>query len=281
MMKKEVLIERIEKATATIAKKENTITKKTAQIEKKWNSLEKKYNWNRTDRESHYITLMNRGYSSNEADEISWTISDIESLEEDIERGSNEIAEIKERLAKYEAELQTVIEKENSRNVKAILDFLADWKEKCINYHIEMLPKYIEARNAWIDLDRDYSEKLEAVWGDYEKYREIKKERDALKKEFGTAWGWIGAYVTRGKLDMDRLEKDYQRDCELKYDDIIERTNDLIGEIKDASGLEVNNKAGLDGIIVGERGTVKVNTISAGGYNIQCFHFRTLIHKIG
>ena len=36
----------------------------------------------------------------------------------------------------------------------------------------------------------------------------------------------------------------------------------------------------INGIIVGTEGKAKIQTIGAGGYNIQCFHFRTLIHEI-
>ena len=65
----------------------------------------------------------------------------------------------------------------------------------------------------------------------------------------------------------------------MAYDDIIERTNRITGTITDATQLEVGAKGELNGYIIGERGTAKVSTIGAGGYNIQCFHFRTVIHE--
>ena len=34
----------------------------------------------------------------------------------------------------------------------------------------------------------------------------------------------------------------------------------------------------LNGYIIGTKGCCSIKTIGAGGYNIQCFHFRTLIH---
>lgn len=37
---------------------------------------------------------------------------------------------------------------------------------------------------------------------------------------------------------------------------------------------------GLNGIFKGENGTVRVQTVFAGGYNIQCLHMRTLVHEI-
>ena len=78
---------------------------------------------------------------------------------------------------------------------------------------------------------------------------------------------------------MAKLNKDLDDEANRKYDFIIERTNAIVGKITDASALKVGAKGDLNGYIKGENGKAKVQTIGAGGYNIQCFHFRTLIHE--
>lgn len=82
----------------------------------------------------------------------------------------------------------------------------------------------------------------------------------------------------KGTIDMDILNKFLQQEADAKYDFIIERTNKIVGQITDASNLRIGEKGELNGIICGTRGNAYVNTIGAGGYNIQCFHFRTLIN---
>lgn len=78
---------------------------------------------------------------------------------------------------------------------------------------------------------------------------------------------------------MQKLAKDLSEEADRKYDFIIERTNAIVGEITDASNLRIGSKADLNGYVIGTRGIAKVQTIGAGGYNIQCFHFRTLINR--
>lgn len=73
---------------------------------------------------------------------------------------------------------------------------------------------------------------------------------------------------------------DLEAEKNRKYDFIIERTNEIVGQITDASNLTIGAKGDLNGFILGTKGSAKVQTIGAGGYNIQCFHFRTLIHKM-
>jgi hypothetical protein len=54
---------------------------------------------------------------------------------------------------------------------------------------------------------------------------------------------------------------------------------DRIGNIEKVDYLRTNNNKGLDGRYIGEKGTITINTILAGGYNIQKLHYRTLIYN--
>ena len=55
------------------------------------------------------------------------------------------------------------------------------------------------------------------------------------------------------------------------------RVNAKCGKIIDASDLYISINGQLNGKIVGEKGTAKVETITAGGYNIQVLHYRVLV----
>jgi len=61
--------------------------------------------------------------------------------------------------------------------------------------------------------------------------------------------------------------------------ELIAILKDNIGNITEVKRLEWNNKRGMDGQFVGEKGCININTILAGGYNIQKLHYRTLVYK--
>ena len=74
-------------------------------------------------------------------------------------------------------------------------------------------------------------------------------------------------------------EKDiiYTHDFMLK--ELIFMIKGNVGNVEDIVRLEYNSNRGFDGTIRGEKGTVNINTIIAGGYNVQKLHYRTLIYK--
>ena len=202
--------------------------------------------------------------------------------EYDLKCTLRELEDAKTSLSKYQAELQTMIEKANSRDVKAIIDFLVMWKEHVYAWYVEQYDKYVIAKNKYYAESSEYTH-----WWNYERRKsspeEIKQrdmEHRQLRKDFQEKWNYMEPYAERNGLNTEKLQKDLENEANAKYDDIIERTNKLIGQITDASYLTVGGKGDLNGIIEGERGKVTVNTIGAGGYNIQCYHFRTLIHKM-
>jgi hypothetical protein len=67
------------------------------------------------------------------------------------------------------------------------------------------------------------------------------------------------------------------------YDNMLKETimilKDRIGNIKTVDYIKENGNRGLDGRYEGEKGIITINTILAGGYNIQELHYRTLVYK--
>jgi hypothetical protein len=49
---------------------------------------------------------------------------------------------------------------------------------------------------------------------------------------------------------------------------------------KEELELRIDSIGEINGIIQGTISNAKVRTITAGGYNIQCFHYRVLVNKI-
>lgn len=202
--------------------------------------------------------------------------------ERDIRITTRELEQARTALEDYQKMLTAETEKANSRNIQVIIDFLNDWQARVRAYHLESLPRYIEARTEWYRIDREYCN-----WFNRERRNEspeeCKRRRDEnrqAEKNFNRAWNWLTPYIERDSINLEKLNKDLQREADAKYDDIIERTNEITGTITDASFLHIGAKGDLNGYIIGERGKAKVETIGAGGYNIQCYHFRTLIHKM-
>lgn len=209
-------------------------------------------------------------------DDKRWTLKDIENAEA--------------ALAKYRDELEKATEKANSRNVAAIIEFLNGWKARVRAYYVASFEQYKIAKADWDRKLDEYSEKRRNMTALSPEWKAAYAEYKEAAKAFETEWRFLTPYITRELnaaktervlvMDTAKLDKDLNDDADAMYDDIIERTNKVTGKITDATALEVGAKGELNGYIVGERGTAKVQTIGAGGYNIQRFHFRTLIHAI-
>lgn len=224
-----------------------------------------------------------------------WTKNPYYYDESDLRSTAKELDEAKTGLAKYQAELTAANEKAASRNVPAILEFLEAWKQRCFDFYNEDLHAAFQERDEIRALYRRngasaYSSEEAAarekayrtkLYGRYERVtaeRNGRKYTTEIKAEDGE-WEHIRPLM-RGTYEesAERLKQDLAEEANRKYDFIIERTNEIVGEITDATGLKVGAKGDLNGYIKGTRGTAKVKTIGAGGYNIQCYHFRTLIH---
>lgn len=210
----------------------------------------------------------------------------------DLRITTSDLAEARKSLAKYQGQLVEAQDKAASRNVPAITEFLNAWKDRMTEFYTKRFSLYPEAVKKF-DQDMkpyklDYFQERKFRKEKPDEWKAWDNERKALKGMFETRFGFLAPYINRvynpttqwydsWELDTDKLEQDLQQEYNRKYDFIIERTCAIIGQITDASNLCIGAKDDLNGYIVGTKGMAKVQTIGAGGYNIQCFHFRTLI----
>ena len=196
----------------------------------------------------------------------------------DLRSTKRELSDVTANLEKYEKQLEQEKEKADSRNVKVINDFLDQWVLNCIKYFESEYEKYLVAYDEFKKKDQEYCDLFHGA--SREERKVLRIQHTKLRSDFTSGWTHVTQF-NHGCLSWhETMVKDLEQEKLRKYDDIIERTNDIVGKITDASELRVSPKGNLDGFISGEKGKAKVQTIGAGGYNIQCFHFRTLIKPV-
>lgn len=239
------------------------------------------------------------------AESTNWEVNPYYYSESDKRWTERDLNSAKDSLEDYKKQLEVLIQKNASRNVPAILDFLKIWKEKVIARYTEGLDEYFKEHNEVRRLGREY---WDTPYGDpnrKEKEQVYETARDIFhgkchgyyeRRYFTNRWGkqdykdvkvkdgeyeWLKPYNQYDENEAyKRLQKDVEEEANRKYDFIIERTNRIVGQITDASGLYVSDNFELNGIIIGTNGKARVETITAGGYNIQCLHFRVLVHPV-
>lgn len=238
---------------------------------------------------------------------------DISIKREDIKSATSKLAEARETLANWQDKLNTRITRDaylEANTPEILKDFLESWKRHAIGYYQEKRIRFIEYREGLKAKER--AARLEALQTlpSLEKYRELYKGReltdydlanlwprrdvDAFLSERGLEYHQIqkklceaGDQITLRLLEIHNedereawLEKTMEEEKRAKLLDLIGRIMSTVGTITDAAALYIGPEGDINGIIVGTEGKAKIQTIGAGGYNIQCFHFRTLIHEI-
>lgn len=241
-MKIETLKERIEKNNTKIEKKYGTIEKKTKLIEKKKDIVRKAG----FDPDGDI-------YQTRDNNEAYWAMCDISSLKDDIKRINKEIPEIKALVEKYEKQLAGEIEKENM--------FMREIPEAMKVFQEELA-------NRWDEWDKAWREMLKA------KYKEMSYSEFVHKYSYNA---YESMYTTDEQIHENNL-----RDSKLIILDLYNRVKAITGEITSWDDLRVeagNMGAVLNGIVYGKTGKAEVESIYAGGYNIQRLHVRTLVHE--
>lgn len=151
-------------------------------------------------------------------------------------------------------------------NLVEIKEFINQWKERAIAYYHQEIESCKE------DLNKAYS-----LSSSYE-YKKAKAEIIKRYTQIIIDLARPGNYSPKAR--EERLIKIINKEADLKEKLLINRVNKEVGAIVKALNLKVGVNGELNGIIQGENGKCKIETIYAGGYNIQCLHYRVLVHKI-
>ena len=191
-----------------------------------------------------------------------------EELVSQIVNKREEIKEVEVRIKSYKSELHILESKRNDveRLFKAV-PALKEFIEKCGETQYAFLINHNNAiKEAWDrynKLDREVCE----LWntGKHDEYKVKSKEAKAIKpKTFVRSEEQIREDVERWKANESQL--------------MAERIKTEFGEVVKTS-LYLGADGNVNGVIEGTQKTAMIQTIFAGGYNIQCLHTRLLVHE--
>lgn len=181
--------------------------------------------------------------------------SEIRYLRDDIKRLNKEIQATKATLEKYRKQLAGEIEKES--------------------IFLNEIPEIMK------QMERDLIQK----WDEHDMKRKefLKSRYDVLGyKEFMKTYKYSD-YEFMGTSNND-LHKRNAKDARILVLDFYNRVKAITGEITDWSGIHCSNGSHgtvvLNGLVIGKEGRASVESILAGGYNIQRLHIRVLVKEI-
>lgn len=233
---------RIETLSERIANAENKIGKKQRTILKKQVLIIKK---------QHLLdTKFLANSDSPEVRTLKW---DIEHYTDDISRLEREIAETALTLDNYRKQLTWLMER-----VSVLITDMPDVLRK--------LQEELVMR--WDKWDIERRDKIIAD------YRELDYKECSRKYTHADV-------VLKSKTD-EQIHDDNVQASEDLIIDLIYRVRKITGEITDWSNIRASVGTGgftvLNGTVIGKEGIACVESITAGGYNIQRLHIRVLVH---
>lgn len=150
-----------------------------------------------------------------------------------------------------------------------------------------------EAKNATLnelpESIKTFKSELIERWDRYDEWKkqtireDMKKEREMEYKDYKAMMHekWGRNYRDAAYISSEDIHKSNVKDAENLILNLINRVVERVGQITDTQYLRLDrDNAGysiINGRIIGTKGTVRIESIGAGGYNIQRYHIRVLV----
>jgi len=165
------------------------------------------------------------------------------------------------------------------QTIPVIEQFLQLWKEKATIYYNQTIERYREIEKEYNNIIDEYNrrwklpedQRKELEKDHDKKWEAVKTFRNENNSVISIIWGYPK------DEQNERIEKALTREINNKRIKLIARIEKKAGAILDASNLSIGVNGEINGTIIGDIKTVTIETIYAGGYNIQCLHYRVLI----
>lgn len=242
MKRSEELKKKLEKAQENVAKRQKTIERQKTQLEKKKEAARKLG----CDPETENA----RDYAGQRDHSKYWALCDVSDKQQEIEESYKKLKELERIAANWEEKLNAQVALERT-------------------YEFEMPVIFQQCKE---DLTEDWTAT------DIRRRKIMKENRAKLSwDEFRKLYSY-GQEQEYNKTD-EEFRKANARDAELFIIDLYNRVKAITGEVTDWRNIHYHGKA-LNGLVIGKQGTAKVETILAGGYNIQRLHMRVLVHEV-
>ena len=208
---------------------------------------------------------------------------------DDIERAKRDLRGEQFKLKEYMEKRNTEIERDSQiPNIPVVEEFLKQWKEKADTYYRKEVKELREWKAEYRIYFNKKREELRAEFG--YKVNTTDKEVEKREIEYKIDYKYERTYIsnkwTQDIVNLDyyeekefdnKLEKMLNDEVNRKRIDLYTRCSAKVGVITDATELKIGVNASLNGFVTGENGRAEVETIYAGGYNIQCLHYRVLV----
>lgn len=204
-----------------------------------------------------------------------------------------DLGESRHTLEKYQTELSKLANYENEEKVPAIWEFLMRWKEASRDWYHRNAERYFNLKKEYNDKRKEWLDSIGGKPSAYEERRFISdyyENVDSFTKEITNLKGryskadiiWDSTWVIESyTVDEELLEKQLDKEVRAKYSRLIQDVTHITGEITDATGLWIDGKGQISGIVKGVKGTAYVNTFMAGiNWIVQRPHYRTRIDPI-
>ena len=178
-----------------------------------------------------------------------WAACEYESKLDDIKTATRKLADAEKVVQNWQAKYEKAVAQENKIET-TLPEILKEMRD--------------QLTKIWTKIDIEKRTKM----------RHVKSELDyeAFRKEY--------SFVEEESLNKtdEQFEMQNRKEAELWVWDLYNRVIAEVGEVTDFSGIHFSGKA-LNGFGGGTKGAVNVETILAGGYNIQKLHMRVILHK--